>query len=251
MQAQTPEVSAEKATTPPAIEDRTIYECTGCGTVTRDRAAQMALYKRAGALSCCPERNLVPVQQGELLNVTHRPLIRNAINLLGIRRPVAPDVERVIADLEAMLDGQPTSAGAPSGAWLHVAEQAAPVEPAPAQDELLPCPFCGRPAATAGKKATRFPWFKKVACSNDGCGAHFAYWHPDEWNRRATRPAQTEQQLEQRVVKDAERYRWLRDKTSMPGVVSSNSKVERYFNEYMLCGEQMDKAIDAAMDARR
>jgi len=42
--------------------DRTIYECTGCGTVTRDRAAQMALYKRAGALSCCPERNMVPVQ---------------------------------------------------------------------------------------------------------------------------------------------------------------------------------------------
>jgi len=39
-----------------------ILECTGCGTVTRDRAAQMALYKRAGALSCCPERNMVPVQ---------------------------------------------------------------------------------------------------------------------------------------------------------------------------------------------
>lgn len=65
MQAQTPEVSAEQATTPPAIEDRTIYECTGCGTVTRDRAAQMALYKRAGALSCCPERNMVPVKLAE------------------------------------------------------------------------------------------------------------------------------------------------------------------------------------------
>lgn len=45
--------------------DRTIYECTGCGTVTRDRAAQMALYKRAGALSCCPERNMVPVKPVE------------------------------------------------------------------------------------------------------------------------------------------------------------------------------------------
>lgn len=65
MQAQTPEVSAEKATTPPAVEDRTIYECTGCGTVTRDRAAQMALYKRASALSCCPERNMVPVKLAE------------------------------------------------------------------------------------------------------------------------------------------------------------------------------------------
>lgn len=220
MQAQTPEVSAEQATTPPAVDDRTIYECTGCGTVTRDRAAQMALYKRAGALSCCPERNLVPVQQGELLNVTHRPLIRNAINLLGIRRPVAPDVERVIADLEAMLDGQPTSAGATSGAWLQVAEQFAPVEPAPAKD--------GREAPEVVAVAQH----ERIVASLTG-------------------PAQTEQQLEQSVVKDAERYRWLRDKTSMPGVVSSNSKIERYFNEYMLCGEQMDKAIDAAMDARR
>lgn len=69
-------------------------------------------------------------------------------------------------------------------------------KPAPAQDELLPCPFCGRPAATAGKKATRFPWFKKVACSNDGCGAHFAYWHPDEWNRRAAPIGQTATQPE-------------------------------------------------------
>ncbi|WP_313222017.1 hypothetical protein [Stutzerimonas nitrititolerans] len=51
--------------------------------------------------------------------------------------------------------------------------------------------------------------------------------------------------------KDAERYRWLRDKNSMPGVVSSNSQVEKYFNEYMLCGVPMDKAIDAAMAAKR
>jgi|GEM_PF-3153497 len=233
MQAQTPEVSGEQATTPPAVNDRTIYECTGCGTVTRDRAAQMALYKRAGALSCCPERNLVPVRQGELLNVTHRPLIRNAINLLGIRRPVAPDVERVIADLEAMLDGQPTSAGAPSEAWLQVAEQAASAEPAPAQDEREVGAVIG---FYEGEREPRLLSWNVL---------------PNGEHRLYTRPAQTEQQLEQSVVKDAERYRWLRDKTSMPGVVSSNSKVERYFNEYMLCGEQMDKAIDAAMAGRR
>ncbi len=238
MQAQTPEVSAEQATTPPAVDDRTIYECTGCGTVTRDRAAQMALYKRAGALSCCPERNLVPVRQGELLNVTHRPLIRNAINLLGIRRPVAPDVERVIADLEAMLDGQPTSADAPSEAWLQVAGQAAAAEPAPAQDELL-SGFC---QWYRGKNGYA-PYHPR---GSEGAEAFAA---GAEWQR--TRPAQTEQQPEQSVVKDAERYRWLRDKTSMPGVVSSNSQVEKYFNEYMLCGEQMDKAIDAAMAGRR
>ena len=60
--------------------------------------------------------------------------------------------------------------------------------------ELLACPFCGRPAAIAGKRATRFPGSRKVSCSHDGCGAHFSYWHPDEWNRRAERSAQTEQQ---------------------------------------------------------
>ncbi|BAG75036.1 hypothetical protein [Pseudomonas phage PAJU2] len=46
---------------------------------------------------------------------------------------------------------------------------------------------------------------------------------------------------------DAKRYRWLRDKNSIPGVVCTNSKVEKYFNEYMMCGQVMDKAIDAAM----
>lgn len=245
MQAQTPGVSAEQATTPPAIEDRTIYECTGCGTVTRDRAAQMALYKRAGALSCCPERNLVPVQQGELLNVTHRPLIRNAINLLGIRRPVAPDVERVIADLEAMLDGQPTSADAPSEAWLQVAGQAAAAEPAPAQDERVPTPADYLAARSALESCD---WRNTPLGTKAILGRVIdLLWLAAQ----ATRPAQTEQQPEQSVVKDAERYRWLRDKTSMPGVVSSNSQVEKYFNEYMLCGEQMDKAIDAAMAGRR
>jgi len=250
MQAQTPEVSTEQATTPPAVDDRTIYECTGCGTVTRDRAAQMTLYKRAGALSCCPERNLVPVQQGELLNVTHRPLIRNAINLLGIRRPVAPDVERVIADLEAMLDGQPTSAGATSGAWLQVAEQVAPVEPAPAKDgreapEVVAVLYKSGDVLTAEECGIALEVCAKVETPLMTVAQH------ERIVASLTGPAQTEQQLEQSVVKDAERYRWLRDKTSMPGVVSSNSKVERYFNEYMLCGEQMDKAIDAAMDARR
>lgn len=57
----------------------------------------------------------------ESLHITHRPLIRNAIGLLGMRRPVAPDVERVINSLEAMLEGQPTSADAPSAEWLYVA----------------------------------------------------------------------------------------------------------------------------------
>lgn len=56
------------------------------------------------------------------LHITHRPLIRNAIGLLSMRRPMAPDVERVVDALSAMLDGLPTPAGAASDAWLRVAE---------------------------------------------------------------------------------------------------------------------------------
>lgn len=91
----------------------------------------------------------VPAQD-EPLYVTHRPLIRNAINLLRVRRPVAPDVERVIAGLEAMLEGQPTPAGAPSEAWLQVAEQADPVEPAPVLDpkDLRIDTYSSRPLAS-------------------------------------------------------------------------------------------------------
>lgn len=45
---------------------------------------------------------------------------------------------------------------------------------------------------------------------------------------------------------DAARYRWIRDKNSMPGVMSSNPDAEKYFNEYMLCDDALDKVIDAA-----
>lgn len=38
--------------------DRPIYECTGCGTVTRDPEMQLKLFQKAGAQSCCPERNM-------------------------------------------------------------------------------------------------------------------------------------------------------------------------------------------------
>lgn len=48
---------------------------------------------------------------------------------------------------------------------------------------LLACPFC-KSAADFAKK-TRFPSRHRVACSNSGCGAHYGYWHPKEWNNRA------------------------------------------------------------------
>lgn len=42
--------------------DRPIYECTGCGTVTRNPAKQLELYRQAGGQSCCPERNMVELR---------------------------------------------------------------------------------------------------------------------------------------------------------------------------------------------
>ena len=51
-------------------------------------------------------------------------------------------------------------------------------------NDLRPCPFCGAPAAQATLKATAFPSRIRVACSDSGCGAHYGYWHPNEWNRR-------------------------------------------------------------------
>lgn len=62
--------------------------------------------------------------QDEPLYVTHRPLIRNAIGLLGMRRPVSPGVQQVIDDLEMMLKGMPTPSVPAEAQWLDVAEEA-------------------------------------------------------------------------------------------------------------------------------
>lgn len=55
--------------------------------------------------------------------------------------------------------------------------------------ELKPCPFCGSEAGRATKKATWNLSRHRVACTNSGCGAHYGYWHPIEWNTRAPSPA--------------------------------------------------------------
>lgn len=44
-------------------DEKPIYQCTGCGTVTRDPAEHLALLRRAGHLSCCPEREMVLLGQ--------------------------------------------------------------------------------------------------------------------------------------------------------------------------------------------
>lgn len=50
--------------------------------------------------------------------------------------------------------------------------------------------------------------------------------------------------------KDAERYRWLKDKNSDPSIVSSSEKHAKYFFEFMLCGDDLDTVIDAAMSKK-
>jgi hypothetical protein len=62
------------------------------------------------------------------LNTTCRPLLRNAINLLRLRKPVAPDAERVAVDLEAMLAGIPAPADEPTAQWLGLSEKIEPKE---------------------------------------------------------------------------------------------------------------------------
>lgn len=73
--------------------------------------------------------------QDEPLYVTHRPLIRNAIGLLGMRQPVSPGVQQVIDDLEMMLKGMPTPSAPAEAQWLDVAEEAARLAQAEQQPE--------------------------------------------------------------------------------------------------------------------
>lgn len=88
------------------------------GFITFGKAEQVYRSMIAAAPACSG--------QTEPLYITHRPLIHNAINLLGMRRPVAPDVELVINGLRSMLDGMPTPAEPAAEHWIAVAQSAAP-----------------------------------------------------------------------------------------------------------------------------
>ena len=81
----------------------------------RDLAAATAAFNAAAR-----ELN----EKAEPLHITHRSLIRNAIGLLGLRHRPAPDVQRVIDDLETMLLGAPTPADHVTRQWLEVAHAA-------------------------------------------------------------------------------------------------------------------------------
>ncbi len=46
--------------------------------------------------------------------------------------------------------------------------------------------------------------------------------------------------------RDAGRYRFIRSRYHKVGFLSCDSQKAKYFDEYMICGERMDDAIDAA-----
>ena len=48
--------------------------------------------------------------------------------------------------------------------------------------------------------------------------------------------------------KDAKRYRFIRDKQTDPRFLSRKHEAKKWFTEFMVCEEVMDKAIDTAME---
>ncbi len=89
---------------------------------------QMLLFAQGAAAA--PQAPAAPADP------SHGALIKHAIRLLRLRQPVAPDVERVACDLELMLAGHETPAGAPSAAWLEVAAIAEKAPAAPDDSAL-------------------------------------------------------------------------------------------------------------------
>lgn len=57
----------------------------------------------------------------------------------------------------------------------------------------------------------------------------------------------TQKQQVECYIKDAERYRLLRDEKFHPGSLSSDPDKAKYLDEYMVCGDRMDEVIDAQL----
>lgn len=133
----------------------------GTGVAEYYTADQMRAYALADRQQRSGDhfRDATKMVSTEDLHVTHRPLIREAVALLRLRRPVTPDFERVASELETALNGLPTPAGAPSQEWLEVAALAAqpaasiglPIASLPEGDVIAHL----RPGATKGELLER------------------------------------------------------------------------------------------------
>ncbi len=105
--------------------------------------------------------------------------------------------QKALDEIDAALSQQPeptdtfTAVDMATAAAQGFRDGQAAVEQAAVQDELLPCPFCGgEPNLTHGDYVrddlSPMPVVECKSCS--------AWVRVEDWNRRATRPAQTEQQ---------------------------------------------------------
>lgn len=140
---------------------------------------------------------------------------------------------------------------------------------------LLPCPFCGDKPLLEDH---RLIWVAACGCGASMLGerapepdgsedeAHWVRFRQstiNRWNARAEADA-TVARLEaevERLRKDAERYRWLRDSDGLPGpgghpmadyppsCVFGRFDTDRHVNR-SITGKRLDAAIDAALAAR-
>lgn len=60
---------------------RIVYICKGCGVATNDPAKQMATYAKAGNISCCPERNMLPAYATDGLEPPDKTTLDEVWNL--------------------------------------------------------------------------------------------------------------------------------------------------------------------------
>ena len=79
------------------------YTCTGCGHLCGDPDKDMKTLQRAGSISCCPERKMVPLSQA----ITHDRtaldrMLREAI-LEGMRIATFTPIEQVPSALDAAI----------------------------------------------------------------------------------------------------------------------------------------------------
>ena len=145
-------------------------------------------------------------------------------------------------------------------------------------EELKPCPFCKREAQQTASSGL-------VSCAFENCPAFLLAVPADDWNRRA-QPAEAEgakpdafevarhskrlvEQLRDqlaavtaerdRLRKDAERYRWLRNPDQNVSLVLDKMTGEIPADEFgcggyrtyeYRAGAELDDAIDAAMAAK-
>ena len=100
---------------------------------------------------------------------------------------------------------------------------------------LLPCPFCGGRGEVGG-----IPWVECQACEASGPQAETEEAAIAAWNTRAHSAEIAG------ALRDAERYRWLKDKANY----ARNSDPIVVFgpkHDKMLEGPLLDAAIDSAM----